>query len=667
MELLAPAGTVESLVAAIDAGADAVYLGLVDFSARMRARNFTMKTLAYAVPYAHSHNVKIYVAFNTLIKQADLEQVVHCLYQLEQIGVDAIIVQDLGVAAIAAAAFPGLRLHASTQMSVHNSAGVSACVRLGFKRVVMAREMTIEEISKACAAGKCEIETFVHGALCYSLSGMCLASSFFGGASGNRGRCTQVCRRSFTNSTNTAGCETGYFFSPNDFCALDMLENLKRAGVKSLKIEGRMKGPEYVETVVSAYRMALDHPEKAATAKEMLRHDLGRRKTQLFLNGIDQTAVIDAKNPAGTGIYIGKIESVASSTITVPSYERVNPGDILRIQPQSGGEGIMAAAVKCTAAEGVLTVILDKEIPCAPGDSLYCVGREAHAGKVDTKLAASPVRYIDRYKDVYSLLRTYRAPGKFDKNRDRRLFIKIDSYEWLLLLSRPEIGGVICAFDRKDMHRFAQDSEAQKRFGRAAYIEPPPFIPEAELGEWRRIIQTLCKDGSCGLMCQNLSHIFMEDGVKRTRADYMLWCMNRAAQQAYRSMNLSHFTYSLEDDAMNIRDCASQQGMAYLFGHVPLFISRMQPAIAVGSHVTDRAERKTTVCGKNGLYYLIAEEIVCLFHKRDKFEELGISTFIIDLSFMDPSEKTLEEIISCYSRQIRYPGSCLFNYKGGLK
>ena len=206
-----------------------------------------MKRSAYAVPYAHSRHVKIYVAFNTLLKQAELERAVHSLYQLEQIGVDGLIVQDLGVVDIVRTAFPRLRLHASTQLSVHNSAGVRACADLGLKRVVVAREMTVDEIAKACAVDGCEIEVFVHGALCYSLSGMCLASSFFGGASGNRGRCTQVCRRSFeATGPENDGCAQGYFFSPNDFCALDSLHRLKLAGVKSLKIEGRMKGPEYV-------------------------------------------------------------------------------------------------------------------------------------------------------------------------------------------------------------------------------------------------------------------------------------------------------------------------------------------------------------------------------------------------------------------------------------
>ena len=511
MELLAPAGTVESLRAAIDAGANAVYLGLTDFNARLRARNFTMKTLSYAVPFAHDMNVKVYVTFNTLVKQAELERAVHFLYQLEQIGVDAVIVQDMGIADIARRSFPRLHLHASTQMSVHNSAGLEACRRLGMRRAVAARELTLAEISKLCAAGTTEIEVFAHGALCYSLSGMCLASSFFGGSSGNRGRCTQVCRRAFDV---TDGEKPGYFFSPNDLWTIDMLPQLASAGVTSLKIEGRMKGAEYVAAVVAAYRMALDEPQKAGAAKELLRHDMGRRKTKLFLSGVVKDGIIDPMNPAGTGIYIGKAEKAGPCEITVLSKESVCPGDILRIQPRSGGEGVMAGVKQCRVVNGGLSLVLDKETTCFPGDSVYCVGRGGRELKTEMKLSASPARYQERYADVHKVLRQYLPKGHKDKNRDRRLFVKIDSYAWLPLLGRPEIGGVICAFDTGDMHLLAQDGQARATLGRAAYIEPPPFIAEEELGEWRRLVFTLCKNNGCGLLCQNLGHIALEQGVK---------------------------------------------------------------------------------------------------------------------------------------------------------
>jgi U32 family peptidase len=664
MELLAPAGTVESFRAAIDAGANAVYLGLTDFNARLRARNFTMKTLSYAVPFAHDRNVKVYVTFNTLVKQSELESAVHFLYQLEQVGADAIIVQDMGIADIARRSFPRLRLHASTQMSVHNSAGLEACRRIGMRRAVAARELTLSEINRLCAAGSVEIEVFAHGALCYSLSGMCLASSFFGGSSGNRGRCTQVCRRAFDV---TDGAEAGYFFSPNDLWTIDMLPQLAAAGVTSLKIEGRMKGAEYVRAVVAAYRMALDEPQKTGAAKELLRHDMGRRKTRLFLDGVLQEGIIDAKNPAGTGIYIGKADKAQGREIVMAAREPLHEGDIVRIQPQNGDEGIMAGVTQTSTQGGALHLVLDKEIACLAGDAVYCVGRGGRELKTEMKLSARPVRYLERYGDVYKILRRYLPKGPKDKNRDRRLFVKIDSYAWLPLLARPEIGGVICAFDASDMHRLAQDMQARTVLGRAAYIEPPPFIAEEDLGEWRRLVATLCSNDAFGLMCQNLSHVALEQGVKRMRGDYLLWCMNRASQAAYAALGLSHVAYSLEDDSMNIRDIASQQGMAYLFTHVPLFVSRIKPALAAGSPITDRLGRTTIAREKNGLYYLLAEETVSLFNKREKFEELGVQTFCVDLSFIEPDGKVLDEILDCYAQEKKYPGSCMFNFKGGLK
>jgi len=670
IELLAPAGTMESFIDAINAGADAVYVGLVSFSARMRARNFTTKTLAYAVPYAHSRNVKVYVAFNTLVKQSELENAVHLLYQLEQIGVDGVIVQDIGIAAIVRSAFPALQLHASTQMAVHNSAGVLACEKLGMKRVVVARELTLEEITKVCAVKSCEIEIFVHGALCYCFSGMCLASSFFGGASGNRGRCTQVCRRSFDNVDPQAQDNKGYFFSPNDLSGIDLLPQFIAAGVKSLKIEGRMKSANYVSTVVAAYRMAIDDPHKTQAAKEMLRHDLGRRKTQLFLRGVQQTGIIDAVNPAGTGIYIGKIESIDGKKreIRIVSKETLSDKDLVRIQPQSGGEGIVAQVQSCVKSNDTMTVKLDKPVECLANDSLFCIGRANHASKGEAKLDVHPVRFDDQYKNVYSLLRSFRDAEKFDKNRDRRLFVKIDSLDWLDLLADPTIGGVICAFDKADMHEFALDAGLHRqRLGRSAYIEPPPFIAEGELGEWRRIIQTLCKNGQCGLLCQNLSHIMLESGVKRMRADYLLYATNKVSVHAYSTLNLSRFAYSPEDDAMNIKDIYSQKGMVYLFGHAQLFVSRMKPAAQNGSVIADRLGRKIVVREKHGLYYSLASELFCLFNKRDYLEEFGISSFVIDLSFLDPDVELLKTILAAYREKTKYPGSCLFNFKGGLQ
>jgi len=174
-------------------------------------------------------------------------------------------------------------------------------------------------------------------------------------------------------------------------------------------------------------------------------------------------------------------------------------------------------------------------------------------------------------------------------------------------------------------------------------------------------------DGDFGLMCGNLGHAALAHGVKRVRADYGLWCLNCAAQAAYSGLGMGFFSYSLEDDSMNIRDCASQNGMLYLFTHAPLFVSRMRPAVPPGSRIADRLGRTAFTAEKYGLHYLVAEETVCLFNKRERLEEQRINTFCVDLSFMEPSPEILSEILSCYREKRKYEGSCLFNFKGGLK
>jgi U32 family peptidase len=329
-ELLAPAGSIDSFHAAIEAGADAVYLGLSDFNARLRAKNFTAKTLSFLLPYAHKHNVKLYVTLNTLIKQAELEPVVHTLYQLDQIGVDALIVSDIGLIAIARKHFPRLQLHASTQMAVHNSAGAQAAIGFGLKRVILSRELTIEEIRSIKNRSAVELEVFVHGAFCYCVSGLCLASSFLGGSSGNRGRCTQVCRRKFSASAGK-----GHYFSPRDLCGVDFLPQFSDMGIASFKIEGRMKSAAYVYAVVNAYRRVIDDDISLEEAKELLLRDLGRKKSAFFLGGTRQTGFIDAASP-GTGDLIGTVIEADGDRLILDATRPLAAGDRIRLQPVSG-------------------------------------------------------------------------------------------------------------------------------------------------------------------------------------------------------------------------------------------------------------------------------------------------------------------------------------------
>ena len=265
-ELLAPAGSYEGLQAVVKAGADAVYIGGSMFGARAYANNPQQDEMLEAIDYAHIHGKQIYLTVNTLLKNKELYgQLYDFLAPYYQQGIDAVIVQDLGVLSFLKKEFPNFPIHASTQMAVTGARGAALLKEAGVSRIVTARELSLKEIHEIYKETGMEIESFVHGALCYCYSGMCLFSSMLGGRSGNRGRCAQPCRLPYTaykGREQISQEEQAYLLSPKDMCTVDILPEILQAGVYSLKIEGRMKRPEYAAGVTSIYRKYLDLYEK---------------------------------------------------------------------------------------------------------------------------------------------------------------------------------------------------------------------------------------------------------------------------------------------------------------------------------------------------------------------------------------------------------------------
>jgi len=295
IELLAPAGSPEALDAAVGEGADAVYLGLKDFNARLRSVNFTYGQFESAMRSLRRMGKKVYVTVNTVFEQRESDRMYQLLKYLAGQQPDAIIVQDFGVVAMARSEFPSLRLHASTQMNIASARGANALSRHGISRVVLSRELSLEELRAIKTETNLELEVFVHGALCISVSGLCLFSSFLGGKSANRGMCTQACRRIYHRLDKSEG-DSGYYFSPNDLQLLERVPDLAAAGIKALKIEGRMKSASYVGAVVSAYRLVADAvlsgdddeiQRSIEQGKEILRNDFARPKTQYLFGGIN--------------------------------------------------------------------------------------------------------------------------------------------------------------------------------------------------------------------------------------------------------------------------------------------------------------------------------------------------------------------------------------------
>lgn len=349
IELLAPAGSWEALEAAVNAGADAVYMGGKSFGARAYASNFDKEEMAKAVYFAHMHHVRLYITVNTLVDDSELEELADYLMFLSNVGVDGIIVQDLGVIRLARQIVPELPLHASTQMTITNSSGVDFAVAAGMERSVLARELSLKEIEAACSRGT-EIETFIHGALCVCYSGQCLMSSLIGGRSGNRGRCAQPCRLPYKllnakDEDMLAGKEAGqYLLSPKDMNTLAILPQLIETGVVSYKIEGRMKRPEYVAVVVDAYRRAIDSykagqyhvpEEDLANIEQIFNRDF----TTAYMTHRPGREMMSDRRPNNRGVLVGRVTKLDKqrNKATVKLDKELHLGDGLEFWVSVGG------------------------------------------------------------------------------------------------------------------------------------------------------------------------------------------------------------------------------------------------------------------------------------------------------------------------------------------
>lgn len=340
-ELLLPVGNFECLKAAVQNGADAVYLGASNFNARNSATNFDLEELEKAVDYAHLRNVKVHLTLNTLIKNNEFEEAVNIAKYAYEIGIDAIIVQDLGLACFLINTFPDLPIHASTQMTCHNLIGAKYLEKLGFKRIVLSRELSIDEIEYIKSNISAEIEVFSHGALCISYSGQCLYSSLIGGRSGNRGKCAQGCRLPYELLENNKTIDKGYLLSPRDLCSLEILPELLKTNIDSLKIEGRMKSPEYVATVARIYRKYLDlatNGENYVVDKKDIKDLLQVFNRGNFSTGhlknVPNKELVYKEKPNNTGIFLGTISNYNGNKghITFLLEDTISIGDTITFE-----------------------------------------------------------------------------------------------------------------------------------------------------------------------------------------------------------------------------------------------------------------------------------------------------------------------------------------------
>lgn len=657
-ELLAPVGNVESFYAALNAGADAVFMGLQEFNARGRASNFTRPLLQLAVLKAREKNVKVYVTLNVLIKNREIDQLIDVLAFLDAVKVNGVIIQDWGTYYLAKKYFPRLILHASTQMGNHNSVGVNYGASKGIVRTVLARELTMPELEMIARQSKAELEVFIHGALCYSFSGMCLFSSYSGGQGANRGICKQSCRRIYQG-----GGEQHALFSLKDNQQIENLQKLMELGIRSLKIEGRMKSADYVFQVCRAYRMALDNPKDTRMAAKMLELDMCREKTAWFLGGNVSDGITD--DPS-IGIHIGQITEVDRKTISFSSSEKLEEGYRIRVRNANDDEQLYVKIENFSQNGNVYQVPADLSGKIAKGDDVLLVRIKTQSfssrlGNVNSlsELKKNPIKK----QEIRRGLQT--EGGKLQKTM---LLVRIGSPEWLPKLRFDDYDAVILSYKRSDWEQFDLNSPVHQQNRQKIRIELPKFISEKHLDFYRNLATKLFNAGFNHFFISQLSQkILLPQGTK-VSCNENVYVLNDASARMLHEEKIAEFTYPLENDLDNLLSMSNKQGIIPLYFYPELFYSRMPVKInQENSLFADEANKKFRVTVKDGITIVHPSIPVALFHYRTQLEKNGFNRFLIDYSGELMTANVVKRILKKFLDSEAVQPSSNFNFKLGLK
>jgi putative protease len=662
LEILAPAGSEESFIAAVQAGADAVYCGLENFSARKKARNFTPQEFSDCVFYAKKRKVKVYAALNTLIKQTEIKEAVKTLNFIACCGADAVIVQDFGIAQISAQHFPELKLHASTQMNIHNSFGVLQAEEAGIKRVVLARELSLEEIKSISQKTSAELEIFCHGALCFSTSGICLMSSFIGGFSGNRGACAQPCRRRWSFN----GRE-GFYLSPKDLSLAEYIGEIKNAGVTCLKIEGRMKNAQYVYKTVSAYKAAAEAAERGAKtpkeALEILESDFARKKTSFnFIKKSED--IFEPELPKQTGVYLGKILSFKNGILKIKTEAPINKNDIIKTADAKEDKYMNSPVKGAVLKDGVYEILTDFTA-VAPGTDVF----KTYDGLFEETLKKiTDVQDIAKSEFKAKEIRIeYPFFEKIPAKED--LLLKIDDLRWLKIIRNGEFK-IIYFLGKENAAKPFPERFSERKID---FFELPSYIDETDLPLYEGAVKKILKNAGSGFILNNIGHFRFFKGIRANLyAGPFLYALNSFAADFLIKNKITNFTFSHEDDIKNISE-ASKAGLTgrsvfYLCGFPVLAVSKMAPHKDLKNETVLKSQKDSMKAViRDGRTYIIAQYPAMFFNKMRKLKNLGVRKFEIDLSFIEPSQKYLNSMLDAYCGKIPLSNGCEFNFERNLK
>lgn len=673
-ELLAPAGSPEALDAAISEGADAVYLGLRSFNARMRSANFAFNQFEAVLQAAHDRGRRIYVTVNTVFEERETDRVFQLLQYLDRLKADGVIVQDLGIIKMARENFPALPLHASTQMNLSSSKGCHFLSRQGFKRVVLARELSLEEIQTIRQNTSMELEVFVHGALCVSASGLCLFSSYLGGKSANRGACTQACRRLYDSDLGK-----GYFFSPDDLQLIDYVPRLMEVGVDSFKIEGRMKSAEYVGTVVAAYRQLIDNfandGERAlAKSKAMLQADFARRKTSFFMEG-GNPDYIHPDQAGGTGIHLGRIKDARTIDderwALMGSFDGLAEGDSVRIH-RSDDSGRITAKIRGIQNQ-VNGMLLKIEGDWRQNDDVYLIQTASMARRYKSVLPHS----LDRFRSFPS---RNGAPRPRVNTGSKRDMDSLPSGYYALVGKVADLHAVLAAAPKKAMILFDklnaeglrknEDTIPYKRDRLVLWLDP--YYPEADAAWLEPELEYWIGKGVKTLVVNNLAHFSLLRGKDlELIAGPWLYAFNLWAIAFLFDQGIRYLIPPQEISKQNLMRLAEEVHprvlMPISFSYPHLFTIRGDLASKYGpTSFVDRDGSSYKLQGRRDYTILSPDKPFSIIDRVPFLKKEGFDKFILDLSCANSARGMFRDIAKAAADALPLDDSSRFNWKDGF-
>ncbi len=719
-ELLAPAGNIETLEAAIGEGADAVYMGLKSFNARMRASNFAWNQFEAAVQSLHRRNKKIFVTVNTVCEEKETERLYRFLKYLNEVGPDGIIVQDLGTVRMVQEFFPNLRMHASTQMNIASSSACNLMGKEGLKRIVLARELGLKEIQDIRSKTNVELEVFVHGALCVSESGLCLFSSYLGGKSANRGMCAQACRRYYNAEIIGGGTESGYYFSPHDLQLIEKIPELVQAGVDSFKIEGRMKSAEYVGSVTAAYRYVLDNWESdkkgaVATGKRLLSGDFARTKTLFWYQGEDADHVLNPGQAGGTGIALGKIFKVRNEAIEEDTpeleddyvvlegseddasklkkkeektgyVERQNfallrggtyepeIGDSIRLHKKddSGRVSHKVKMIRSFSKTGNEQWI-DVPKGFGPGDSVYLIQTKSMSKRY--KRVLPPDISVFRKQpggDKLPILDLTPIKKVHLSHFPEGLYVQVSTVNDMhaVLSERPT--RIILELNADSRRSLLQKKQVLPFSKKEVFISLDPFCPQEKETQLQEDLEELISMKFTQFVVNNPAHITMLKNKKVSMiAGPYLYTFNRWAVSWLENQNIDAFVMSHETSQSNLEATLTkeqrQRAMINIFSYPALFRMRFRLPENYDFHwFNDKEGMSFRALSTPDGSYVMPETPFSLIDKVNSLRTLGFTHFLIDMSKTQVVRSDFKQMMRALHKGDVIPGSSRFNWKDGF-